>query len=57
MVKGEKANKVFEKVEKPKVEVKLNSHEFKLMVGNYSTENNVSKRKARKAIFLASCVQ
>ena len=39
------------KGEKPKDEVKLNTHEFKFMVGKYSTKNNVSKRKARKAIF------
>ena len=48
VVKGEKPNKIFEKVEKSKAEVKLNSHEFKLMVGNYSTENNVLKRKQEK---------
>nr|KAJ0207989.1 hypothetical protein LSAT_V11C500266000 [Lactuca sativa] len=51
VVKGEKENKIFERVEKPKIEMKLISHKFKLMVGNYSTENNVSKRKARKSIF------
>ncbi|XP_052619531.1 uncharacterized protein LOC111895070 [Lactuca sativa] len=51
VVKHEKEEKVFQKDGATKSEVKLNSHEFKVMVGKFSCENNVSKRKVRKAIF------
>ncbi|XP_052625667.1 uncharacterized protein LOC111890076 [Lactuca sativa] len=47
----EKEEKVFQKDGKTKSEVKLNSHKFKVMVGKFSCENNVSKRKARKVVF------
>lgn len=51
VVKQEKEEKVFPKDGKTKSEVKLNYHEFKVMVGKFSCENNVSKRKAQKTIF------
>ena len=51
LVNHEKEKKVFQKDVKTKSEVKLNSHELKMMVGKFSSENNVSKRKTRKEIF------
>lgn len=37
--------------------VKLNSNEFKVLVNNFSKEHKISKRNARKAVFLVNSVQ